>query len=452
MAENKKAKLSPRMWFNLIVFGLMGQIAWNVENMYFNTFLYNSVYTGASQQAVDGSINVMTAISLMVALSAATAVITTFIMGTLSDRMNKRKVFISVGYIAWGVVTGAFGFISRDNVQAITGISDSVKILTITVSTVIVMDCVMTFMGSTSNDSAFNAWVTDVTEESNRPFVETVLAVLPIAATGIVVGLGAVLTQMGYEKFFIILGALVSVCGIMGLFSLTDSKNGKKKDGNYFADLIYGFRPSVIKENGGLYLALAAMSIFGIAVQVFFPYIILYLQHVILPASGELLSVKNIVCVVIALVFILAAFLGLMKGAEKIGRTKVFIISGVLFCVGLFLMYFMKDIGMLLLAAAPMGAGYALLTILFSASIRDMTPEDRVGQFQGVRMIFAVLLPMVFGPMIGNIAIQNSAVTYINEYNVEAILPSSLMFLCASVVGLLLFIPVIALNKKGMKK
>ncbi|NLA72752.1 MAG: hypothetical protein GX848_02850, partial [Clostridiales bacterium] len=82
-----KDKLKGRVWFNLIVFGFMGQIAWNVENMYFNTFLYNSVYNGASQAAVDGSLDVMTAISIMVAASAATAVITTFLIGILSDKL-----------------------------------------------------------------------------------------------------------------------------------------------------------------------------------------------------------------------------------------------------------------------------------------------------------------------------------------------------------------------------
>ncbi|MBR6313918.1 MAG: hypothetical protein IKR49_04685 [Clostridia bacterium] len=93
-------KISARLWFNMILFGLVGQLAWNVENMYFNTFLYNSIYSnGASQAAIDGSMPVMTAISIMVALSAATAVITTFVMGTLSDRLNRRKLFISVGYI-----------------------------------------------------------------------------------------------------------------------------------------------------------------------------------------------------------------------------------------------------------------------------------------------------------------------------------------------------------------
>ena len=68
----KSAALGKRVWFNLCLFGFIGQIAWNLENMYFNTFLYNTVYEGGT---VTAGIPSMKAIKLMVALSAATAVV-----------------------------------------------------------------------------------------------------------------------------------------------------------------------------------------------------------------------------------------------------------------------------------------------------------------------------------------------------------------------------------------
>ena len=40
------SKLSGRIWFNICLFGFTGQMAWTLENMYFNTFLYNTVYEG----------------------------------------------------------------------------------------------------------------------------------------------------------------------------------------------------------------------------------------------------------------------------------------------------------------------------------------------------------------------------------------------------------------------
>ena len=138
-----KEKLSKKSWFTICLFSFMGGIAWNIENMYFNTFLYNSVYASASAEAMAGSMAPTTAISRMVALSAIAAVLTTFVMGTLSDKMKNRKLFISVGYILWGLVTAVFGFITKDNVAAILGLTDEAKILTTTVWVVIIMDIVM---------------------------------------------------------------------------------------------------------------------------------------------------------------------------------------------------------------------------------------------------------------------------------------------------------------------
>ena len=110
-----REKLSGKNWFIIVLFCFVGGIAWNTENMYFNTFLYNSVYADASKAAMEGALAPTTAVSRMVALSAVAAVLTTFVMGTLSDKLKNRKLFISVGYILWGIVTGMFGFITKDN-------------------------------------------------------------------------------------------------------------------------------------------------------------------------------------------------------------------------------------------------------------------------------------------------------------------------------------------------
>ena len=35
-----QTKLGTKFWIAMVVFGLMGQVAWVVENMYFNVFIY----------------------------------------------------------------------------------------------------------------------------------------------------------------------------------------------------------------------------------------------------------------------------------------------------------------------------------------------------------------------------------------------------------------------------
>lgn len=455
--ENK-SKLKGIQWFNLILFGLMGQIAWAVENMYFNTFLYNSVYNGASQAAINGSIDVMDAISRMVAFSAAAAVITTFIMGVLSDRVNSRKWFISIGYIIWGIITACFGFITRDNIARLFSLQNEVKILTATVMTVIVMDCVMTFMGSTSNDSAFNAWVTDVTDVTNRATTESVLALMPVLAMGIVMALGGFVGSIGYPVFFISLGAVVAVCGIIGIFTVKDSRAEKEaaEKQSFFAEFIYGFRPSVIKKHKNLYLSLCAMALFNIAYQVFFPYIFIYLQHSMDFTFDKLLAGLNLKIIVIAAVCLIAVIAGIItlgRLMDKFGKDKFIYASVLLFIAGL-IVTGLNDkslagfgLGMLITMA-----GFGCFMILFGATVRDFTPEDKTGMFQGIRMIFIVLLPMVIGPVIGKEICKISAITYTNEYGVVQSAPGAVMFFAAAAVSVLIFIPVIFLKKNGIKK
>ncbi len=36
----KRTKLNGKFWAALIIFSLVGQVAWVVENMYFNVFIY----------------------------------------------------------------------------------------------------------------------------------------------------------------------------------------------------------------------------------------------------------------------------------------------------------------------------------------------------------------------------------------------------------------------------
>ena len=83
-------KKDKRFYLALVIFCLTGQIAWTVENMYFNVFIYKMFHATASE------------ISAMVAASAVAATVTTLLIGALSDKLGKRKIFICGGSIAWG--------------------------------------------------------------------------------------------------------------------------------------------------------------------------------------------------------------------------------------------------------------------------------------------------------------------------------------------------------------
>ena len=452
------AKLFPeRFLFNLILFGFVGQVAWNVENMYFNTFLYNVVYSGASSEAVNVSINVFDALSKMVAYSAVTAVLTTFLMGTLSDRLGSRRRFICVGYLFWGLTLALFGVITRENIAAVLHVQGDAEILTATVWTVIIMDCIMTFVGSTANDAGLNAWVTDATDTRNRASAESILAILPLAATGVVLGLGGLLVTGDdkadrYALFFLVLGAVVTVCGLVGLFTLRDAPETKKSEGNYFANLIYSLRPSIIRDNYKLYFTLLAVAIYSVAAQVFFPYLIIYLQH----SPDRFFDLDHLALtpglIVTAVLVVLAAVVGILCSGRLIDRYgKDRFVLPVLACLvaGLFILGRAHTLPILIIGAVPTLFGYALMGVMLNAAIRDFTPAHRAGLFQGVRMIFVVMLPMVIGPVIGKRAILSTGATFVNEYGVEQTVPASNMFLYAGLVAAFALLPIAAILLKG---
>ena len=117
-------KKNRKFWAALIIFSLTCQIAWVVENMYFNVFIYKMFRASASD------------IALMVTASAVAATLTTILMGALSDRIGKRKIFMCAGYIAWGVSIIAFALIRADVISALFGSAVAATELAVTISAI----------------------------------------------------------------------------------------------------------------------------------------------------------------------------------------------------------------------------------------------------------------------------------------------------------------------------
>ena len=434
-----------RNWWILVLFGLIGQIAWSVENMYFNLFVFDTI---------DKNLD---AITLMVQLSGVAATATTLVAGTLSDKKGNRRSFISIGYIIWGATVGLFGFISADTVQKIFNTSYATAI-TVALVIVVAGDCVMTLFGSTANDAAFNAWVTDNTKEEFRGKVEGVLSVLPLAAMLIVAGgFGILVEAMGYKALFLCLGIVISVCGIAGLFTVKDSptlqKNGTLKD------IVYGFKPSVVKGNPTLYLVLCVVGVYGIACQIFMPYMIIYMKTYL---GFSVLEYSIVFGLAIALGGVINIFLGGLT--DRMDKTKLLYIALGVMSAGLLAMYFADFDGHMLtlvcfgVAGFVMITGYIFVSALCGALTRDYTPEKDAGKLQGVRMIFCVLLPMLLGPMIGN-AINKSANIPLPDTSgadmmTTQYIPAPEIFLAGAVVAALaiLLVPVLVKQAKTDKE
>ena len=155
----------------------------------------------------------------MVGASAVAATVTTLLVGAFSDKVGKRKLFICSGYILWGISIFCFSLIRTDVIEKIFPMTLSAA--SVGVSLVIIMDCVMTFFGSAANDACFNAWVTDVTDDTNRGAAEGINSMMPLVA--ILVVFGGFMSfnldlQESWITIFRIIGIVVTLLGVLGFF------------------------------------------------------------------------------------------------------------------------------------------------------------------------------------------------------------------------------------------
>lgn len=422
--KSKVGALGAKTWFSIILFGLIGQIAWVVENMYFSRFMQNEI-TRAPY-----------ATTLMVAFSAIFATVSTLIGGALCDRTGKRKSFICWGYLVWGFTIMMFALVPMK--------PSADKVLPLVIL-VVAMDCVMSVIGSISNDAAFNTWITDISNTANRSKVDTVLAIMPLFALAVVFGGFDSLTNADaaaddWKKFFMILGIIPSVSGLIGLFFLKDKEGIKpNRENSVLSDFTYSLRPKIIKENKMLYICLAGNMVSAIAYQVY----VNYLFNIV---EGTLKITDYIIP--IGIIMVCSAVISVIVSAlmDKYGKKHFYyptIIAGIIGCIIIWFTKFFVGKNQTALVAVLIVGGILVIGVslimagLFTASYRDYIPNGKEGLFQGCRMVMYVLIPMIIGPLVAQFIIH-FANKGVSDENI--VYPMEL-FLGAAVIMLFCFIP-----------
>ena len=312
----KKTKLPARFWVALTLFSFIGQVAWVVENMYFNVFIYKMFRADAGD------------ISLMVAASAVAATVTTLIIGALSDKLGKRRIFIAGGYILWGISILSFALIRTDIIEKI----------------------------------------------------------VPATASA----------------------------------------------------------ASVVRRTPVLYATLAAFAVFGISIQIFMPYLILY--------YSVTLGIDNYVLVMAPAIIIAAAVtLATGKCYDRFGFRATVIPALAALAAGYAVLYFCRAVVPVFVGSLLMMSGYLAGAAVFGAMLRDNTPPRRAGMFQGLRIVGQVLIPGMIGPAIGA-AVLRGAEKVVGDDGTASFVPNHNIFL-AALVAAVLILPLIAwvsaLVKKG---
>lgn len=420
------SRITSRAWFVMFALALTGQIAWAVENSWFNTFVYDTLTPDPRP------------VAWMTAASAVTATLTTLLMGTLSDRTRsrwgRRRPFILIGYTLWGISTILFPTVAY------------IKISGVAIFMVIVADSIMTFFGSTANDAAFNAWTADIATSDTRGRVEGVLTLsLFIAQIIAMVAAGILIDTLGYFTFFYLLGGIVTVTGLIAGSLLPDVDVPLDKPTlSFWAEFAGLFNLDTLRNNRKLFILLLFIMVSSIGMQISFPYMIVYLENFVGVTKSEFSIIGGAVMVGSAA---LAIPFGIL--ADKWNKRNMIAIAITASSLGGILLSLARSLPLLAITGLLWQAFSVAAAIASVAWLKDLLPEENRGKFLGIRMIFWIAIPMVIGPWIGSTLIQNFGIpTMLNGQS--GFVPVPLIFQVGSAVALLSLIPLAFINdRKG---
>lgn len=414
------SKITPRSWVVMAALALTGQIAWAVENSWFNTFVFDTITPDPRP------------VAWMVAASAITATLTTLFMGTLSDRTRsrwgRRRPYILVGYVLWGIATVLFPMVAY------------IKVASMAIIMVVVADSVMTFFGSTANDAAFNAWTTDIATSENRGRVEGVLNLsLFIAQIISMVAAGILIDSFGYFIFFYSLGGIVMVVGLVAGSLLEDTPSGEIESDAprppFWQEFTELLKIDVLRDNRNLFTLLLFIMISSIGMQVTMPYLIVYLENYVGVTKSEFSIIGGAVMLGSALFAIPFGIL-----ADRWNKRTMIGGAIIISSLGGILLSMVDTLPSLALTGLVWQAFFTASGIASVAWLKDLLPEQNRGKFLGIRMIFWIAIPMVVGPWLGSTLIQNFGIPTV--INGEAgFIPVPIIFQVGSLIALLSLIP-----------
>jgi MFS family permease len=414
-----------RAWSAFVVIGLIGQVALTVEGAYLNLFVYDTVTDNPH------------VIAAMVAASAIAATLSTMVVGAISDRAGRRRAFVAGGYLLWGASMMAFGLISVDAFRPAASVLSAV---TLTVIAIILLDCIVSVFSAGAYSATFQAWVTDVTDVSNRGRAEAVLVTLPLLSLLVAIAsLEGLARRDQWALLFALVGAVTMVGGVLAWFLLKDVPSIRPQRDGVVASIVHGLRPRTIRRNPRLYLALAALGVLSVATQIYMPYLLIYIERYLGVESYALL---------LGVALLAASAISIVGGRiiDRVGKLRFVLPAAALYSAGLLLMFFVRGVGPAMVAGIIVISGFMLLAAATAGLVRDYTPRDRTGAVQGVRILFLSLVPSLIGPFIGAAVIIDAAEFYL-DLGVLKQVPTPGIFLAAAITLVAIVIPVMALRR-----
>ena len=437
--QNKKIRTSNmKKWIIIWTIGLIGQIGWNIEGTWFNTFVY---------EKIDKTPSIITP---MLILSAFATTVSVFLFGTLTDRTGKRRTLVSSGFVAWGILFICFGatqYIAKIN-------------LTAGIITIVVMDMVLSFLGSISTDVGYSTWLTDIMNNNNRGQIGGAMAIQTVLGSllGNIIGGYIVGTENNYLRLFISMGSLFAIFGLISIF-LFDKKDDAKPfiNGSYTEQLasIFNFK-DLFKNKEFIWINLA-VAIYFTGYNIYFPHVGNVLTQYLGYSATQMGVIKAVPIIFAMLITVPAS-----KLINKNKFIEVVLISVSVGLIGNLSCYNMtpEDVDIssafnfrIFLNVFCIGISYIIMFQATKTWTKKLHPHGRKGQFEVLWAISFALIPAFFGSYIGEWIVKYSGESMFNKYTGRfEHIPNGKILLIGAIVSAFSIIPIIIAKKYADKK
>ena len=426
-----------KKWAIIWSLGLVGQIGWNLEGTWLNTFVY---------EKIDKNPSIITAMLIM---SAVATTVSVFLFGTITDRTGNRRHMISSGLIIWGMLNASFAltqFISE-------------KSLGSSVICIIIIDMLLSFFATMSTESGYSTWLTDIMNDKNRGQIGAAFAVQSVLANliGTVVGGFLIGKENNYIRLFILSGTFLSMFGIASMFFFS-----KKDDvapsvrGSFTKQLVSIFDFKVLSAHKELLCTYAAVTVFFIGYNTYYSYLGNYIIQYLGFSANQMGIIQALP--------LLLAMLVTMPASKYINNRKFVNVSVVSLIMGLIGLALIMTIDKELVDTAKtfdlklissvfcVGSSYITMIQTLKTWTKFLYPKESTGQFEGLWVLAFGFIPMLFASNIGELVVKSSGEAIFNEVSGRhEYIPNENVFLVGILISTLSIIPIL-LAKKFSKK
>jgi len=193
-----------------------------------------------------------------------------------------------------------------------------------------------------------------------------------------------------------------------------------------------------LRHNKNLLYVLLAIGFWGMAFNVFFPYLLIYLKHFLkvdIATSSVLIAVSILVGGILA-----SLPAGIM--ADKIGRKPIAVFAVILISASLIAFSFARTPITIGILATLWIIAQTIWMTATGAWSKDLFPEERRGEFAGYFTLFYVAFTMIPGPIIGAIVADRWGIRTTIDGK-PGIIPTPEIFMVSAILILITIVPLL---------